>query len=248
MKFTPALTEAVLLKRSKSFLAEVVVGDEVHRTVYCPHAGGMLDAVWAGSRIWLSHTTNPRRKYPYTWELVEIKPNHLICVNPMHATLLIQEAIEAGQIEILKDYTSMQLDPVLNTQRLDMCLSNEDEDPRCYISVQTVLLGDEIQRGFFPDIRSGRSQKELESLISARRQGHRAVLIYCVQNTHINKIFPADHIDHDYGKLVRQAIIEGVEVIAYNINITTQELTINEPVPVVIPARMLCSERAEKSQ
>lgn len=248
MKFEPKLTEAVLLKRNKSFLAEVVVGDEVHRTVYCPHTGGILDTIWAGSRIWLSHTDNPRRKYPYTWELVEIKPNHLICVNPMHSPILIQEALEESRIEILKNYQTMTLDPVIAGQRLDFLLCEDEQHADCYVSVQSVLLGDEIQRGFYPDIKSHRSEKELEALINAHRQGYRAVLVYCVLNNQIAKIFPADHIDHDYGKLLRQAIIEGVEVIAYNIDISIEGLTVNEPVPVVIPARMLCQERAEKSQ
>lgn len=248
MKFVPSLTEAVLLKRNKSFLAEVVVGDEVHRTVYCPHTGGILDTIWAGSRIWLSHTDNPRRKYPYTWEIVEMKPNHLICVNPIHAPILVQEALENNQIEILKNYEAIKSDPVLGGHRLDLLLTQSQTPSNCYVSIQSVLLGDEIQRGFYPDARSARSQKELETLIQARRQGHRAVLFYCVFNNQINKIFPADHIDHEYGKLLRQSVIEGVEVIAYNVAITTEELTLNKPVPVVIPARMLCSARSEKSQ
>jgi nitroreductase len=64
----------------------------------------------------------------------------------------------------------------------------------------------------------------------------------------ITRLFPADHIDSQYGCLIRQAIIAGVEVIGCGVDVTTEGLDLHGNVEVHVPARLLSSYRAEKSQ
>ena len=44
--------------------------------------------------------------------------------------------------------------------------------------------------------------------------GHRAVLVFCVQREDVDAVRPADHIDPDYGRALRAALVAGVEVLA----------------------------------
>ncbi len=48
-----------------------------------------------------------------------------------------------------------------------------------------------------------------------RKQGYRAVLLFCVQHSGIDRVTPADDIDPVYGRLLREAARQGVEVLAY---------------------------------
>ena len=48
-------------------------------------------------------------------------------------------------------------------------------------------------------------------------EGARTILFFCVQHTGVREVRPADHIDSDYGKLLRIAIDEGLEVTAYKV-------------------------------
>jgi len=47
---------------------------------------------------------------------------------------------------------------------------------------------------------------------------------------------PADGIDHEYGRMLREAIKAGVEVLAYRAEVTPGEVRLMERIPVVIPA------------
>lgn len=43
------------------------------------------------------------------------------------------------------------------------------------------------------------------------RQGHRAVIFYCVQRRDAEEMGPAGRIDPAYGRALRKALAEGVE-------------------------------------
>lgn len=254
MKFASPLTQAVLLKRYKRFLAEIVLNNQEHRIIYCPNRGAMLGCDVLGSRIWFSHAKSPRRKFPDTWELVEVDGGNLVCVNPQHAKRLVLEAIHDGKLVELQGYAQTILEPpYLEEEGLDFLLEksneeNENESEKCFVVIKGVTLGDEIHRGFYPDASSQKGSEQIKALIQAKQQGYRSVLVYCVTHTGITRVFPADHIDPDYGSLLRQAVLAGVEVIGYRTDISLTEIAITTPVEICIPARMICSSRPEKSR
>ncbi len=247
MEFASPLTQAVLLKRYKRFLAEIVVNNQEHRVIYCPNMGAMTGCDILGSRVWFSHSANPRRKFPDTWELVEVDGGHLVCVNTQNSTQLITEAIENGIITELQGYTHLNITPnALGEYAFDLSLCPQapsTQTPSCFVHINSVTLGDEIHRGFFPDAPTDKGVQQLKALIHAKENGYRAVLVYCVQHTGINRLFPADHIDPKYGSLIRQAMIAGVEIYAYRLDITLNEMSIAKAIEVCIPARMICSSR-----
>jgi sugar fermentation stimulation protein A len=246
MEFASSLTQAVLLKRYKRFLAEIVVNNQEHRVIYCPNMGAMAGCDLLGSRVWFSHSNNPRRKFPDTWELVEVDAGYLVCVNTQNAGALVLEGIKNGTIAELQGYAHISQDtPLLDDQGFDLYL-DEPFDPKmskCYVDIKSVTLGDEIHRGFYPDAPTEKGVQQLKSLIHAKELGNRAVLIYCVQHTGIDRVFPADHIDSKYGAMLRQAMIAGVEILAYRLEISLSEMHIATPIEVCIPARMICSSR-----
>ena len=56
MEFSSPLTQAVLLKRYKRYLAEIVLNNQEHRIIQCPNFGAMLGCDMLGSRIWFSQS------------------------------------------------------------------------------------------------------------------------------------------------------------------------------------------------
>jgi len=244
MEFSSPLTQAVLLKRYKRFLAEVVVNNEENRLIYCPNQGMMRGCEILGSRIWFSHTFNPQRRFPDTWELIEVDAGYLVCINTQHPLPLLIEGIQNGVIQPLQGYARLQLaPPPLDEHHFDMCLEKEASDEKCWVALNHVTLGDEIHRGFFPDAITEKGVQQLRALIHAKQLGHRAILFYAVLHSGIERIFPADHIDIQYGYALRQAMIAGVEVMAYRVGISLEEISFVKPVEVCIPARMICSSR-----
>jgi len=235
MKFSSLLIEATLLKRYKRFLADVALLSGKTLTIHCPNTGSMQGCDILGSRVWFSTSDNPKRKYPNTWEIVEVDGGSLVGINTGLANRLVREAIDEQLITELQGYEQVKQEVKYGQEnsRIDFLLTKEQE--QCYVEVKNVTLGGEKGIGYFPDAITLRGSKHLRELIAMKEQGHRAVILYCVQHTGINEVHPADHIDPIYGKTLRQAMDAGVEVLAYRAKVDPVEIILEEAVPVVCP-------------
>ena len=99
MQFVSTLIPATLARRYKRFLADVVLESGEIITVHVANPGAMTGLNRPLSRVWLSDSGNPLRKFPLSWELVETDLGsgpELVGVNTGHPHQLVAEAIEAG--------------------------------------------------------------------------------------------------------------------------------------------------------
>ncbi|MDE2260847.1 MAG: DNA/RNA nuclease SfsA, partial [Betaproteobacteria bacterium] len=67
--------------------------------------------------------------------------------------------------------------------------------------------------------------------------GQRAVLVFCVQRDDATEVRPADNIDPEYGKTLREAIKAGVEVVACRATLSDREILLTHLIPIICPAR-----------
>ncbi|MBV1914401.1 MAG: DNA/RNA nuclease SfsA [Pseudomonadales bacterium] len=242
MKFGPSLIEARLIKRYKRFLADVTLLDGSTITVHCPNTGKMTGCAEPGSRVWLSDSQNPKRKYRYTWELVETATG-LAYTHSAKANALVKEALTKNQIAELTGYAQIKAEQPYGDRgsRVDFLLQgskNGDNRPDCFVEVKAVTL-DEQGIGYFPDTVSARGLKHLEELSGCANAGQRAVLLFCVQHQGIKEVRPAAHIDPKYAAGVEAALTQGVEVIAYRAEINT--IADGEPEQIILANAVLFS-------
>lgn len=218
--------QATLLRRYKRFLADVRLPDGSELTLHCPNTGSMKNCVLPETPCWYSVSDNPKRKYANTLEVVTTPGGHLAGINTGRANGMVRDAILNGTIKELQGYSLIRQEVRYGEEksRIDFLLSGAVHDSRdCYIEVKSVTLMDAPGQGLFPDAVSQRGSKHLRELMTMVRQGHRAVLLYCVQHSCIEWVEPADAIDPLYGKTLREAIAGGVEVYAYGACIEPQK-------------------------
>ncbi len=234
MNFPQPLIEGRLIRRYKRFLTDVLLNDGLQVTAHCPNTGSMKNCQPENARVWLSPSTNPKRKLAYTWELVELAPNILAGINTHNSNKLVKEAIESGVIKELSGYQSMRTEVRYGDEssRVDLLLSNHPGMVDCYVEVKNVTLWDGEGKGSFPDAVTARGTKHLRELILMVKQGYRAVLCFCVQHTGIKSVTTADEIDPLYADTLREAVSQGVEVIAYRADITPQSITLVDSLPI----------------
>ena len=67
----------------------------------------------------------------------------------------------------------------------------------------------------FPDAVTERGQKHLLELMRLKKEGNGAELVFVVQRESCTAFAPADHIDPEYGRLLREARKNGVIIRAY---------------------------------
>ncbi len=237
MQFQPPLKSATLIKRYKRFLADVQLPDGTLTTIHCANTGAMTGCADAGNRIWYSTSDNRKRKYPFSWEISETPAGQRICVNTIRANQLAVEAINNGVIKELQGYDTLQTEVRYGTEnsRIDILLSASDKTT-CYIEVKSVTLLEQREPGcgYFPDAVTTRGQKHLRELTKMVQKGQRAVLLFAVLHTGIEKVAAAHHIDAKYSQLLKQAQEAGVEVICYKAEISNTEIKLVSSVESVI--------------
>jgi len=237
VKFPRALESGRLLRRYQRFLADVKLDSGAIITAACPNTGSLLGCNVPGSRVWLSASDRATRKYRHTWELVEAHPDVIVGINTGYPNRLVVEAIKAKVIQELSGYREIKTEVRYGNEnsRIDILLDCHRNKPPCYVEVKNVTAAVENGIALFPDAVSERGSKHLRELMAMAAAGFRAVLVFCVQRGDVYNVRPADIIDPAYGKTLRQALANGVHVLAYRAVISPHEITLREKIPVVCP-------------
>lgn len=230
MKFSEPLVRGTLLKRYKRFLSDIELPDGEVVVAHCANPGAMLGLNEAGAEVWLSRSTNPKRKLAYSWELVRVG-RHLVGINTGLPNGIVAEAVGAGVIPELRGYDTLRREVRYGVNsRIDLLLEAAGK-PTCYVEIKNVHL----KRGpaaEFPDCPTARGAKHLRELMEMVVQGHRAVMVYLVQRGDCDYFTVADDLDPVYGKGLREAIKRGVEALCYTCKVTVDSIEIGGALPV----------------
>lgn len=228
MKFEKTMLFGTLIKRYKRFLADVTLDDGSVITVHCPNTGRMTTCAEPGWRVALSDSDNPKRKYRYTWELVN-NGDGWICVNTQRANQIASEAVKNSVIPELAGYEEVLREQRFGNSRFDLLLKTGDK--LCYVEVKNVTLLMSDGSYAFPDAVTERGRKHLNELIDVIRAGHRAAMLYVVPRTDGHSFRPAHEIDPEYAAAFNQAIDAGVEIYVWQAEVSPEILRLSKPVP-----------------
>ena len=242
MKYAQTLQSALYVKRHKRFIVEVEnnVGEVL--SLHCPNTGSMKNCLYPGGKVWYSDSHNENRKYRCTWEQAEVpvffsgkKRMARVGVNTGVANSIVGESLLKQQISGLEMYDNVRKEVRFGKEksRVDFLLTSVHE-PDCYVEVKSVTLAQEDGIGGFPDAVTTRGSKHLRELAAVSQEGHRAVLFFCVQHTGINRVKTMDDIDPVYGKTLREVMKQGVEVMAWGVEMTEEDIRLTKPIPVCL--------------
>ena len=234
MRYEAPLIRGTLVRRYKRFLADVVLEDGSETTVHCPNTGSMLGCRTPGSTVWLLRASNPARKYPLGWELVEAEPDVLVGINTGRSNALVAEALDRKMVSELAGYASVRREVTVpgTRSRIDFLLGGHPEDPDCYLEVKNVTAAVSGGEAFFPDAVSTRAARHVDELAALAAKGKRSAMCFCVQRGDVSRVRPADRIDPAYGKALRRAVRAGVEVYALRAEVTLASVRLEHRIPV----------------
>jgi sugar fermentation stimulation protein A len=235
MDFTQTLTEGRLLRRYKRFLADIELANGEVVTAHTANTGSMTGCADPGSRVWLSRSDNPRRKLAHTWELVQTAAGTLVGINTMWPPRLVKEGIEQGIVNELQGYHNIRAEVRYGSEnsRVDLLLEDQSGQ-QCYVEVKNVTAISEKGVALFPDAPSVRGQKHLRELMAVVTAGYRAVIFFVVQREDAVGVSPHVQVDPVYGQLLRDAIEQGVEAIAYQAAVSIKRVRLEKRLPVII--------------
>jgi sugar fermentation stimulation protein A len=232
----PPLLRGTLVQRYKRFLADVRLDDGRLVTATCPNTGSMLGLCTPGSVVWLSRSDNPTRRYPFTWELVQADLGRgplLVGINTGHPNKLVAEAVAAGRIRALAGYPALRREVKYGrNSRIDLLLECASKG-LCYVEIKNVHLSRRHGLAEFPDSVTARGVKHLTEMTEMVRQGHRAIMVFLIQRSEARRLALARDIDPAYGAAFDAARGAGVEAIALRCRVSTGEIAVDRPVPIL---------------
>jgi sugar fermentation stimulation protein A len=231
MFFDPPLISATLIARYKRFLFDAVLDDGTTITGSCPNTGSMRGLTTPGCRIWLSQHDSVTRKYKHMLELVEADGT-TVGINTGMPNKLAEEAILAGRIPTLTDYTTLKREQKYGrNSRIDFLLSAPGR-PNAYVEVKNVHFMRQPGLAEFPDTATKRGAKHLDELGDMAEAGHRAVMLYLIQRDDCHRLRICDDLDPVYAAAFRRAMGRGVEACAVKCSISAQEIAVTTTVPI----------------
>jgi sugar fermentation stimulation protein A len=230
MEFQEKLIHGTLVKRYKRFLADIKLdnGDEV--VAHCTNSGSMKSCLVNGAEVYMSPVNDSKRKTRFTWEMININGTW-VGINTGNPNKLAFEAIKNGKIPGLEKYTTVKREVKFRDSRFDVFAENEHE--KCFVEVKNVTLK-EGKYALFPDAVTTRGQKHLKTLVEVKKEGMRAVMLYIVQRIDVEVFGPASEIDPGYAAGLKEAVAEGVEVIAMQAKVTPEKIELTKKLPVEI--------------
>ena len=235
MLFNPPLEEGRLIRRYKRFLADIETATGELLTIHCPNTGSMFNCMVEGGPVWFSRSNDPKRKLPGTWEIAQTPQGRLACVNTARANPLVEEALNAGVITELNGFTALKREVPYGQEKSRIDFRLDYPGGAAYVEVKSVTLGfDGTSIAAFPDAVTQRGAKHLRELAHLARSGVRAVQLYCVNLSGIDGVRPAVEIDAGYAVALREAKAAGVEVLAYGVQVSAQQICIDRPVLVLL--------------
>ncbi|WP_420231132.1 DNA/RNA nuclease SfsA [Pseudomonas sp. ABY48] len=235
MHFSPALEEGRLIRRYKRFLADIETVHGELLTIHCPNTGSMLNCMAEGARVWFSRSNDPKRKLPGTWEIGETPQGRLACINTARANALIEEALRAGIISELNGFTGLKREVAYGVENSRIDFRLDYDQGSAWVEVKSVTLGfDGTNVAAFPDAVTLRGAKHLRELACLAREGVRAVQLYCVNLSGIEAVRPAQEIDPVYAAALGDAVAAGVEVLAYGVTLTPEQMWVDRALPVLL--------------
>lgn len=217
----PPLSPGILRKRYKRFFADIELATGEVITAHCPNTGPMTGISTPGSCVQVSLSSNPKRKLPYTWEMIQVHDNQptWVGVNTALPNRLVKLALEKHLFPQLGSYEQIQGEVAYGQEksRVDFLLMGTNILPT-YVEVKSTTWAQE-QLVLFPDTVTTRGQKHLRELIALLPQS-RAVMLYLINRGDCPEFAPGDSADPTYGKLLREGIDQGLEVLPCRFEIT----------------------------
>ena len=226
--------EAHFVQRVKRFSVEVRSGHQSF-WIHSNNSGSMLGLTRKDQVVLVSKAKNPKRKFPYTQEAVFFKPSAFdrgfwVGVNTAVPLKLLALAHSQGLLDFVREYPEMRQEQKYGASRLDALFFGKD-GAKLYVECKNVTLVEDAC-AMFPDAKSERAQKHLQTLMEIVARGGQAAMFYLVERPDAQCFGPCAVIDSAYAKLFYEAIACGVQIEVYQADITRAGISLGAKLPL----------------
>ncbi|MBE6926165.1 MAG: DNA/RNA nuclease SfsA [Ruminococcaceae bacterium] len=212
------------LSRPNRFIAHIEI-DGQDTVCHVKNTGRCRELLTPGASVWCEKSDNPTRKTGYDLIAVQ-KGARLINMDSQAPNKAAQEWLAGGGLGRIEN---LRAETYYGSSRFDF--SFEKGEKRCFLEVKGVTL----ENGgicAFPDAPTERGTKHLRELTALAKEGFGAYVLFVIQMSDVSYLHPNDDTDPVFGAALREAAKTGVQILAMDCLVTSDTMTIQNPVEV----------------
>ena len=222
------IVEGRFIERPNRFIAKVEIGG-VTETVHVKNTGRCRELLVKGTTVYLEKSNNPERKTGYDLIAVLKNGKTLINMDSQIPNAVTEEWLRKGNL-FSKDAV-IRREVTHNKSRFDFYI--EEGGRKIFLEVKGCTLEtDGIAR--FPDAPTERGVKNINELIDCVNEGFEAYILFVIQMKGIKHFEPNDKTHSAFGDALRNAESKGVNILAYDCNVTKDTIEIDKEIKVLL--------------
>ena len=212
------------LRRPNRFVAHVCIRGR-EEIVHVKNTGRCRELLPAGAQVWCQEFDSPNRKTKF--DLITVrKGRRLINMDSQAPNKAAAEWLAAGGLGVI---SQLRAETTHGGSRFDFSFVKDGKP--CFLEVKGCTLENDGVCAF-PDAPTERGTKHLRHLTQLAQAGYGAYVLFVVQMSDVEYFHPNDATDPEFGKALRQAAENGVQVLAMDCTVTEDSMTIQKPVKV----------------
>ena len=226
------IREGYFIERPNRFIAYVDI-DGTKETVHVKNTGRCAELLKPGAKVYVQDSMNPERKT--RWDLIGVeKGERMVNMDSQVPNKVVKEWIEAGNL--FENVVTIRPEYTYGNSRIDLYV--ETTEKKILIEVKGVTLEEEgVVR--FPDAPSERAVKHVEELKKSLKEGYEAYVFFVIQMKDVWYFTPNMDTHSEFGQALCEAKKAGVNVVAYDCEVTKASIRLSGTVPVILEQPLL---------
>ena len=218
------MTPGIFRARPNRFIAHIEIDGAVE-ICHVKNTGRCRELLVPGCTVWCQQSDNPNRKTKFDLIAVQ-KGDRLINMDSQAPNKAAGEWLRGGG---LGEISELRPEVRHGDSRYDFSFLKDGK--RCFLEVKGCTLENDGVCAF-PDAPTERGAKHIRGLTEAARAGYGAYILFVIQMSDVKYIRPHDETDPEFGRALREAAQNGVQVLAMDCAITPDTMQIRLPVLV----------------
>jgi len=223
------VVQGSFVRRLNRFVAEADIGGRME-TVHVKNTGRLKELLVPGAKIYLDVSGSDERKYRYSLIAAE-RDGILVNIDSQAPNAVVYEAVTEGKVKEIGRPRILKREVVHGQSRFDLYF--EGDGHKGYMEIKGVTLWRDGV-AMFPDAPTSRGRKHVQELIAAARAGYRSVVLFLLQFKGVRRFVPHAEMDPAFAGALKEAAAAGVEVLAYDSEVSPSGIRLGAPIRVDI--------------
>ena len=200
------------IRRVNRFVVEVrlLSGEKV--LAHLANTGRMRELLVEGRKVYLEFSNKVNRKTQYTLLMIENEHQKKIMLKATYANDMVEVWLKENLLHDFGKILKLQREVSLGNSRFDFLLTTSEGEWIIEVKSVNYFFPD---YALFPDAPTERGKKHIKELMALQNEGYKGAIVFVLMGEDRDRLYFNDESDSEFVKLMEEAMIKGINVLAY---------------------------------